>query len=411
METHPPQPVLTESPHPRNRSSALPVYGGVAFLVVAGIVWLISRTLTGHAHANADGPADATVAVAKIERSDLIRELTVQAEFRPMQEVELHAKVAGFLEKIFVDVGDRIEAGQLLAELEIPELNADLEHARAGVSRSDAQVKSAEAGYQDAHLAYTRLAEVNKQQPNLLAAQDLDAARSKDLVAAALLAAAQEQVKASHSEVEKCESLVKYRLITAPFAGVVTKRFADPGALIQAGTSSSTQTTPLVRLSDLSRLRLVFPVSVSYVSGIREHDPVRIDVDSLHSTFTGTISRFTHKVDTATRTMDVEVEVPNSDLRIIPGVYASVTLTLEKRLKALALPVQAISRQRGNSILVITAGNKVEERTIKLGMATPDKIEVLEGVKEGELVLIGSRSQLRPGQKVTPKIVLAAVTP
>ena len=125
------------------------------------------------------------MAVAKIERSDLMRELTVQAEFRPMQEVELHAKVAGFLEKIVVDVGDHVEAGQLIAELEIPELNADLAHSRAGVSRSDAEVKRAEAANQEAHLAYTRLAEVNKQQPNLLAEQDLDAALSKDLVAAA----------------------------------------------------------------------------------------------------------------------------------------------------------------------------------------------------------------------------------
>jgi RND family efflux transporter MFP subunit len=406
-----PQPGVTDSPHRRKRPPAVLVYGGVPFLIVGGIVWLITRTVTGHAHPNTDSATDTTVAVAKIERSDLARELTVQAEFRPMQEVELHAKVAGFLEKILVDVGDRVEVGQLLAELEIPELNADLEHARASLSRSDAQVKSAEAAYQDAHLAYTRLAEVNKQQPNLLAEQDLDAARSKDLVAAASLAAAQEQVKACQSEVVKCESLIKYRLITAPFAGVITKRFADPGALIQAGTSSSTQTLPLVRLSDLHRLRLVFPVSVSYISDVRDHDPVRIEIDSLNRTFTGAITRFTHKVDTATRTMDVEVEVPNPDLKIIPGVYASVTLTLEKRNQALVLPVQAISRTRGNSIVVVTAGNQVEERTIKLGLATPDKIEVLDGVKEGELVLIGSRSQLRPGQKVTPKIVAAAVTP
>jgi RND family efflux transporter MFP subunit len=411
METEIVQPIVTDPPQPRKRPRAPLVCGGGAFLIVVGIVWFITHMVAGHAHAKTTGATDATVAVARIERSDLTRELTVQAEFRPMQEVDLHAKVAGFLEKILVDVGDRVEAGQLIAELEIPELNADLEHARAGVSRSDAQVKSAEAGYQDAHLTYTRLMEVDKQQPNLLAAQDLDAARSKDLVAAAVLAAAQEQVKASRFEVEKCGSLVKYCLITAPFAGVVTKRFADPGALIQAGTSSSTQTTPLVRLSDLHRLRLVFPVSVSYVSGIRENDPVRIEIDSLSRTFTGTISRFTHKVDTATRTMDVEVEVTNPDLKIIPGVYASVTLTLEKRNKTLVLPVQAISRTRGNSILVVTAANAVEERTVKLGLATPDKIEVLEGVKEGELVLIGSRSQLRPGQKVTPKIVAAAVTP
>jgi len=411
METETAQQAATGNPGPCERSTNPRAYVGLALVFLAGVVWVITHSTMQKAHAVTKDAPGATVAVAKVGRSDLTRELTVEAEFRPMQEVELHAKVAGFLEKILVDVGDRVEAGQLLAELEIPELKADLEHARAGVSRSDAEVKRAEAANQEAHLGYTRLAEVNKQQPNLLAGQDLDAALSKDLVAAASLAAAQEQVKASQSEVVKCESLVKYRCITAPFAGVITKRFADPGALIQAGTSSSTQTMPLVRLSDLGRLRLVFPVSVSYVSGIHENDPVRIEIDSLSRTFAGAITRFTHKVDTATRTMDVEVEVPNPDFKIIPGVYASVTLTLEKRLKALALPVQAVSRTRGNSVLVVTAANEVEERTVKLGLATPDKIEVLDGVKEGELVLIGSRAQLRPGQKVIPKIVAAAVTP
>jgi RND family efflux transporter MFP subunit len=411
METETVQQAATENPGQRERSTNLRPYVGLALVFFAGAVWVITHATMEKARAVTKDVPGATVAVARIERSDLMRELTVEAEFRPMQEVELHAKVAGFLDKILVDVGDRVEAGQLLAELEIPELKADLQHARAGVSRSDAEVKRAEAANQEAHLAYTRLAEVNKQQPNLLAQQDLDAALSKDLVSASSLAAAQEQVKAAQSEVEKGESLVKYRCITAPFAGVITKRFADPGALIQAGTSSSTQTMPLVRLSDLRRLRLVFPVSVSYVSGIHENDRVRIEIDSLSRTFTGAITRFTHKVDTATRTMDVEVEVPNPDFKIIPGVYASVTLTLEKRLNALVLPVQAVSRTRGNSILVVTAANEVEERTVKLGLATPDKIEVLDGVKEGELVLIGSRAQLRPGQKVTPKIVAAAVTP
>ena len=387
----------------RKLSSIIIAWVAMIFLAAGGVVWFFSRRATGFGPSSKP-VAPVTVAVVRIERSDFVRELTVQAEFRPLQEVELHAKVAGFLDRILVDIGDRVEVGQILAELEIPELNADLEHARAVVSRSEAEVARGEASYQETHLGYTRLAEVNKQQPNLVAEQDLDTVRSKDLVAAASLAAAREQVKASHSEVSKFESLVKYRFITAPFAGIVTKRFVDPGALIQAGTASSTQSQPLVRLSDLSRLRLVFPVSVSYVAGIKDHDPVRIEIESLGRSFTGIISRFTHKVEMATRTMEVEVEVPNLDSSIIPGIYAAVTLTLEKRLQALTLPVQAVSRKRGSTILVVTAAHEVEERNVKLGLAMPDKVEVLDGVKEGELVLIGSRTQLQPGQKVNPKI-------
>lgn len=401
-------PAALPPPRPR-RARTFWIYGCGSLAILAAVAVLAVKGLRGPV--NSRPAVDVTVAVARIGRCDLKRELTLQAEFRPLQEVDLHAKVAGFLDRILVDVGDHVGSGQLLAELEIPELNAELEHSRAGVSRSDAEVKRAEASYYENHLAYTRLADVNQRQPNLIAGQDLEAARSKDLVASATLAAAREQVVAAQADVKKVESQVQYRRITAPFAGVITKRFADPGALIQAGTSSSTQTLPLVRLSDLGRLRLVFPVSVSYVSGIHDNDPVRIEVESLGRTFTGKISRFTHKVEAATRSMDVEVEVPNADYKIIPGVYASVTLTLEQRSQVLAVPVQAVSRKHGNSIMIVTAAKQIEERTVRLGLSTPDRVEILEGVQEGEQVLVGSRAQLRPGQKVIPLLVTANAAP
>ena len=152
-----------------------------------------------------------------------------------------------------VDIGDRVKAGQLLAVLEVPELHDDFDHAVASHAR-------AQADYRDAHLAYTRLVAVNKDHPNLIAQQDLDTAEAHD-------ATARGGVEAAKSDVEKYQTLVGYTRIVAPFDGVITKRYADPGSLIQAGTASNTQAMPLVRVSDNMLLRLDFPVSVDYVHG------------------------------------------------------------------------------------------------------------------------------------------------
>jgi RND family efflux transporter MFP subunit len=203
----------------------------------------------------------------------------------------------------------------------------------------------------------------------------------------------------------KLQTMLKYSRVTAPFSGVITKRYADPGALIQAGTSSSTQTLPLVRLSQNDRLRLDIPVSVSYVSRIKTCEPVDIRVDSTEQLLTGTIARTTRKVETATRTMEVEVDVPNHDLKLIPGMYASAILRLDRRQRALTIPVTAVSRAKGCTVFLVDKENKVEERAVKLGLETPKKIEILGGLSESDLVLVGSRARLKPGELVEPKLV------
>jgi RND family efflux transporter MFP subunit len=195
-----------------------------------------------------------------------------------------------------------------------------------------------------------------------------------------------------------------YTEITAPFAGVITKREADPGALIPGGTTGS-QTIPLLRLSENDRLRLTFPVSVSYVARIKVGQPVQIHIQATGQTLSGTVSRFTDKVETATRTMDVEVEVPNPNLALVPGMYASVTVELEHRENTLAVPLTAVSRKETATVCVVSPQNEIQERTVTLGLETPTLIEVLIGLNEGDLVMIGGRSLVRPGQKVVPKII------
>lgn len=330
-----------------------------------------------------------TVAVAVVTREDLFKELKLQAEFRPYQEVDLHAKVSGYLKTIGVDIGDTVKAGDLIGMLEVPELDDDLARAVAAEQR-------AEADYKEAHLNYARLVSVNQSHPNLVAQQDLDVAEAKDSVTAAAIAAAKADVK-------KFSTLADYTRITAPFSGVITKRFADPGALIQAGTASDTQSKPLIRLSENDRLRLDFPVSESFAGEINVGDPVAIRLDSSEQPMTGVISRFSRRIAMETRTMETEVEVPNPGLKLIPGMYATVALKLSPRSHALAIPVEAVAGTARRTVMVVNRDQQIEERVVQLGLETPTKFEVLSGVREGERVMIGNRSQVRVGQKVTPQ--------
>jgi RND family efflux transporter MFP subunit len=363
----------------------------LAVAVVLTVFWAVVHLRPGRVEA---GPADhfetPAVAVVRVAREDLSREVTIPAEFRPYQEVALHAKVSGYLEQIGVDFGDQVKAGQLLATLEIPELRDELNNAIATRSR-------AEADYTNAHVTYERLLAVDRSHPNLVAQQDLDTAAARDSATAAA-------IEAARADVEKYQAMVGYTRITAPFDGVITRRYADPGALIQAGIASDTQAMPLVRLSDNYRLRLDFPVSVDYVKDIRPGDSVEVRVDSLGGKmFTGKISRWTHQVDESTRTMTTELEVDNPKLEIVPGMYATVVLKVEQHPQALAIPIEAVA-PGGRLVCVVNSRNEVEERNITLGLETPTRYEVLSGLNDGDLVMLGNPGQLKPGQKVTVKM-------
>ncbi|HSY43119.1 MAG TPA: efflux RND transporter periplasmic adaptor subunit, partial [Candidatus Acidoferrum sp.] len=286
-----------------------------------------------------------------------------------------------------VDFGDKVKAGQLLATLIVPELQDQLRNAIATEQK-------AEADYTNANLEYTRVLAVNQQHPNLVAQQDIDTAAANNQMAFAAIAAAK-------ADVGKYETLVSYTHITAPFDGVVTWRYADPGSLIQAGTSSDSQSLPLVRVSDNYLLRLDFPVSVEYVQYMHVGDPVDVRVDSLGGKmFAAKITRFTDKVDEDTRTMMVETEMPNPNLDVTPGMYATVVFKTEKHPHALVVPIEAVTGEKNSTVFVVSSNNEVAERTVTLGLETPDEYEILSGLKEGELVMVGNPRHLQPGQKV-----------
>ena len=388
------------------------------------------------------------VPVVKARKETLVRDLTFDAEFRPFQDIDLHAHVAGFVQQMNVDVGDKVKLGQLIAAIEVPELKEELERAvavrkRAGedvrraeeearrteldVGKADAGIKRAEAAHAETRMTYDRLAAVSKSQPGLVAQQEIDVAQARErttsaqveearaaqasaraAVAAAKagIVAMQDAVLVAEADVHKLQAKQVFTRLIAPFEGTVTKRFADVGDLVRGGLSPSAPAVPLVRLVSVDKLRLAFPVSASYVARVKMGQLVEIRVSALNRTLTGKVSRIAGEVDSATRSMEAQVDVPNADGSLIPGMFASVALQLDRRENVLAIPLSAVTRGAKPSVLVVGLANStVEEREIKLGLETASKVEVLSGLKPGDQIFVGSRTQVKPGQKVQAKVV------
>lgn len=317
------------------------------------------------------------VAAADVVKSNLERSVTISAEMRPYMEVDLHAKVAGYLKSLSVDIGDQVKAGEVIAKIDTPELEADLNNTTAA--------------YQDAKLNYDRLYQVSQKQPGLLAQQDIDNAQASYEIAKA--------------NMERARTFMDYATISVPFNGVVTKRYADPGALIQTSDSNARQTMPVVRIAENDRLRLDFPVPEPDVPFIKVGMPIQVTVSATGQKIMGHVARATDMVDPDTRTMETEVDVDNQDLRLTPGMYAYVNLPLETRKNVLTLPIEAVSLNGDPNVWKITNNDEIQQQPVTIGLQTPNRIQILSGLKEGDSVVYGSREMVNIGMKVKPKLV------
>jgi RND family efflux transporter MFP subunit len=323
----------------------------------------------------------------------------------PYQDIAVHAKVSGYVNMIRVDIGDRVKTGDLLATLEIPELQDNINKAKATISATEQEIARAQADYDNLNLIYQRLADVAKAHPNMVAQQDLDTAKSKEVAAEGALGAAKQHRDEAEAELGRLNTLAGYERITAPFDGIITKRFADVGSLIQAGTSSNTQALPLVQLAQDSLLRLRFPVPEAQTPLIEDGKKVDVTVPALNKTFAGTVTRYAWQINRSTRTMTTEVDIENPHGTIKAGMYAYVKLPLQAANQALAVPVQALTTGDNPTVFALTKDGTLQERKVKVGISTPDNAEILGGLEEGDVVVVGNRAGLVAGQKVEPKFV------
>jgi RND family efflux transporter MFP subunit len=361
-----------------------------------------------------------TVGVTKVVRKSLGRQITLSSELVPFQEIDVYAKESGYVSKLSVDYGTHVKAGQAMAVLEIPELQAQLQEDEAEIKNAMNQVTRAQhelgrdqAQYNALHLQYTRLNEVFKSQPGIVAQQEVDDAQGRDLAASsqvdagqAALEATESQLAAVKAKLSHDQSLFAYSKITAPFSGVVTQRYANLGTLVQAGTGSSTQAMPIVRLSEDDLFRLVIPVPESYVRYIHIGDQVNVRVPSLNRTFPGKVARFSVDVREDTRTMHTEVDVQNPGRVLLPGLYADAELSLDRKDDVPTVPVQALNHAGDTTtVFVVNHNGELEDRNVQVGLQTASDAEIASGVKEGEQVVVSDRSGLKAGEKVHPQTV------
>lgn len=339
--------------------------------------WLLLPLICALAHftvSAANAPKSIEVKVAHPSRSEIIRYVTLPGSIKANQQATLYAKVAGYLKTIAVDKGDRVQAGQSLGEIEVPELLAD-------AAKFKAEVKVAEN-------EFNRLSAAKAKAPDLVTPQAVDEA--------------QERFDIARANLERTETLLRYAKITAPFAGIVTARFVDPGAFIPTPTSgSAAQSAAIVTLADFSTVRAQVALPEIEAALAQPGQPVKLTVEGLAGkTFTGTISRMSYALDDATKTMLIEADLPNADLALRPGMYASVKAGLEKHTDALLIPVEALVMEKVNAFAFVAVEGKAKKTAIKIGFNDGAKVEVLSGLTGSEAVILVGKMTLADGATV-----------
>jgi len=316
-----------------------------------------------------------SVKVAELKHGPITRFITLPGQIKPYQQATLYAKVAGYLKTIAVDKGDRVNAGALLAEIEIPELIADRSRYRAEVEVADLDLK--------------RLSESQKKAPDLVVPQAVDDARGKLDIARANL--------------ERAETLLNYARIVAPFPGIITRRMADPGAFIPAATSGSTvQDAAIVTLTDFNRVRLQVAVPEVEAALVAVEQPVKLTVDGLPGrTFEGTVTRFSYALDETSKTMLAEIELANPKLELRPGMYASVRIGIQRKEDALLLPAEAVVTEKAGAFVFVLAENRAKKTRVQTGFKDGTEVEIVSGLTPPQQVILAGKQPLNDGQAVT----------
>jgi membrane fusion protein, multidrug efflux system len=322
----------------------------------------------------ADAPKAAEVKVARPTRGEIIRYVTLPGNIRANQQATLYAKVAGYLKSLAVDKGDRVQAGQWLGEIEVPELLADS-------AKYKAEVKVADTDYQ-------RVSAAQKKAPDLVMPQSVDEAKGRLDIASANL--------------ERTETLLRYANITAPFGGIVTARFVDPGAFIPSATSgSAAQNAAIVTLADFNTVRAQVALPEVEASLAQIGLPVKLTVEGLAGrTFEAKVSRLSYALDDATKTMLIEADLPNADLILRPGMYATVKVGVERHTEALLIPIEALTMEKANAFTFVVDSGKARKTPIKIGFNEGAKVEVLNGLTGSEAVILLGKMTLADGATV-----------
>ena len=330
-------------------------------------------------YANAK-PVETPVEVNAVHphRGEVSRLINLPGEVRPLYEVTLFAKVDGYLEKLTVDKGDSVKAGDLIADIDVPELRANLIKYKAELELAQAEFK-----------------QMSEAATSNLTAADSEAAKNRLAIASGKLAVAK-------GNVQYTESMLKYARVVAPFSGIITKRYVDPGAYIPVPNAASTpEAAAIVNLTDFKTVRLQVAVPETEATHVKIGQTIRWTADDFPGEhFDGTVTRAYWALDKATKTMLTETQMANPGMKLQPGMLVNARIGIEKKNDALLLPVEALVKEKTNSFIFIFNGGKIKKAPVEVGFNDGTNVEIVTGVKPADLAIMPGQQTLRDGQLV-----------
>ena len=312
-------------------------------------------------------------------RGEVSRFINLPGEVRPLYEVTLFAKVDGYLEKLSVDKGDSVKAGDLIADIDVPELRANLIKYKAELELAEAEFK-----------------QMSESAASNLTAADSEAAKNRLAIASGKLAVAK-------GNVQYTESMLKYARVTAPFSGIITKRYVDPGAYIPVPNAASTpEAAAIVNLTDFKTVRLQVAVPETEATHVKIGETIRWTADDFPGEhFDGTVTRAYWALDKATKTMLTETQMANPGMKLQPGMLVNAHIGIEKKNDALLLPAEALVKEKTNSFIFIFNDGKIKKAPVEVGFNDGTNVEIIAGVKPADLAIVpGQQQALRDGQLV-----------
>lgn len=377
----------------------------VLFLIIlTGAVTLMFReksihTKTSRANTQEGEKLIPSVEVTKPVRRDLARKISLSANVEPMIQATLYAKATGYLKWIKVDIGDLVKEGEVIAEMDIPEMLKEYDQVKANLREAQASYEKAKADYALQKLTYQRTKDTWEEEPGAVAKQDVDVARAKFELAKANINSEKAKIDNAKADMERIKTLLEYGKIKAPFDGVVTKRFLDPGALVQVATSNNV--SPVVTIMHTDTVRIFIDVPEPDVPFVEKGNRATLDVDALpDKSFSGTVTRFANALNPETRTMKTEIDIPNPDHILRPGMYGNLTLNLEVHKNAIIIPATALIVEKDKKFVYKVAIGKVKKVEIKTGIDDGIQVEVTQGLIGDEDIIVKGKNTVSDGEVV-----------
>jgi membrane fusion protein, multidrug efflux system len=312
-------------------------------------------------------------------RGEVSRFINLPGEVRPLYEVTLFAKVDGYLDKLTVDKGDSVKAGDLIADIDVPELRANLIKYKAELELAQAEFK-----------------QINESAANNLTATDSEAGKNRLAIANGKLAVAK-------GNVQYTESMLKYARVVAPFDGIITKRYVDPGAYIPVPNAASTpEAAAIVNLTNFKTVRLQVAVPEIEATHVKIGQPIRWTADDFPGEhLDGTVTRAYWALDKPTKTMLTETQIANPGMKLQPGMLVNARIGIEKKSDALLLPAETLVKEKTNSFIYIFNDGKIKKAPVEVGFNDGTNVEIVAGIKPADLAIVpGQQQALRDGQLV-----------